>query len=371
MRLIRLSKSCIGDLEKEAVVSVLSKEFLGMGEETKKFEDNLSEFFGKQVVCVNTGTSALQLALQAIGIGVGDEVLVPSLTYVASFQAISATGAIPIPCDVSLDTCNIYIDDLERRYTSKTKAIMPVHYSGDPCELDSLFEFAKEKKIRIIEDAAHAFGSLYKGKKIGSFGDIACFSFDGIKNITSGEGGCIVSEDKNVIEKVKDLRLLAVQKDSENRYLGKRTWDFDVIEQGWRYHMSNINASLGLVQLSRFAGFSKKRQILGKLYDQNLLGIDQVTTFKRDYDNITPHIYVVRLDKSVDRERLRGKLLSDGIQTGVHYQPNHLLTYYMNQTTLPLPNTELLHSQILTLPLHPDLTEEDIVDVVNSIKKHI
>ena len=242
-KLIRLSKSHIGDAEKKAVMGVFDREYLGMGAEVQQFEQGLSDFFGRPAVCVVNGTAALHLALQACGIGPGDQVLVQSLTYVASFQAISATGAIPVACEVNPATLTLDWRDAEKRMTSRTKAIMPVHYAGGVGALDEIYEFANKHGLRVIEDAAHAFGTIYQGKRVGGFGDIACFSFDGIKNITSGEGGCIVTSDPEVLQRVQDARLLGVEKDTQNRFSGQRSWEFDVSAQGWRYHMSNIMAA--------------------------------------------------------------------------------------------------------------------------------
>jgi dTDP-4-amino-4,6-dideoxygalactose transaminase len=168
--------------------------------------------------------------LQAIGVGVGDEVLVPTLTYVATFQAVSACGAIPVACDVRRADGLLDLEDAARRITPRTKAVMPVHYASFPGDLDALYAFAERHGLRVVEDAAHAFGCEYKGRRIGSFGDVACFSFDGIKNITSGEGGAIVSSDPEIIARAMDARLLGVIKDSEKRYAGERSWEFDVSE---------------------------------------------------------------------------------------------------------------------------------------------
>lgn len=338
-----------------------------MGKEVQIFEKNLSEFFGRDVACVNTGTSALQLSLQATGIGNDDEVLVQSLTYVASFQAISATGAKPIACDIEVTNCSIDLEDAKKRITSKTKAIMPVHYSGQPGELDKIYKFAQNYNLRVIEDAAHAFGSTFKNQKIGSFGDIVCFSFDGIKNITSGEGGCIVSSDKKVMNRVNDLRLLGVERDTEKRYSGGRSWDFDVQEQGWRYHMSNIMAAIGIEQLKRFPEISQKRKSLAKLYDSRLMIYPHIQIFKKDYDSIVPHIYPILIPEVFNRELVRRQLLENGIQTGIHYQPNHWLTFYKDSNTAFLPNTEKIYKGLLTLPLHCDLEEEDIHYVVDTL----
>lgn len=361
--IIRLSKSSIGLEEIKAVESVLKKEFLGMGEEVKFFEDELTDFIRCQTVCVNTGTSALQLALQAIGIKPLDEVLVQSLTYVASFQAITACGAIPIACEVNPESMTIDLNDASNKISDKTVAIMPVHFSGSPGDLDSIYEFANKFNLRVIEDAAHAFGSKYKGNLIGSFGDIICFSFDGIKNITSGEGGAICSRDEKIINKIKDIRLLGVAKDSENRYLNKRTWDFDVFEQGWRYHMSNIMAAIGRQQLLKFPIFKNKRQMLAKLYFNYLKNQPNLRLLNINYEEIVPHIFVIFILNG-NRNLIKQKLENKGIQTGIHYYPNDLLSYF-RQNNCPI--TKIHFEQILTLPLHVDLTKENIKYVSNNL----
>lgn len=365
--MIRLSKSVIDKQEINAVNRVLKNEFLGMGEEVGLFENELSQFFKRPVVCVNTGTSALQLALQSVGIGYGDEVLIQSLTYVASFQAISATGAYPVACEINESTLTIDLVDARKKITKKTKAIMPVHYSGSPGELDEIYEFAKENNLRVIEDAAHAFGSKYKNKLIGSFGDIVCFSFDGIKNITSGEGGCIVTSDLNSLNKLKDLRLLGVLKDSDFRYQNKRSWDFDVEEQGWRYHMSNIMAAIGRTQLKKIDKFKLKRQKIAKFYDTFFKSINGIDCLEINFEETVPHIFVIKV-KNMDRDSLRLNLESKGIQTGIHYKPNHLLSFY-RQGRLEL--TESVFDKILTLPLHPDLKETEVRYICSSVKEFL
>ena len=357
-KLIKLSKSCIGQEEISAVNIVLKKSFLGMGDEVREFENLLSKYFGRDVTCVNSGTAALHLGLSACDIGPGDEVLVPSLTYLASFQAISATGAKPVSCDVDSESLCLSVKDLEQKINKKSKAIMIVHYSGGVGNIDEIYKFAYKNKIRVIEDAAHAFGGKYKNKLIGSFGDIVCFSFDGIKNITSGEGGCVVTNDKKVSDRVKDMRLLGVQKDTDNRYQGKRSWEFEVKEQGWRYHMSNIMAAIGIAQFNRKDELFNKRKNLAKQYDLLLKNIKDIKTLKNDYNEIVPHIYVIRINGLKNREDLRTELRQNSIETGKHYLPNHYLDFYKDKNILP--NTEKVWNELLTLPLHPELDEEDI-----------
>ena len=358
--LIRLSKSCLSATEKQAVMVVLDREFLGMGTEVQQFEQAMTKFFGRPAVCVVNGTAALHLAVQACGIGPVDEVLVPSLTYVASFQAISATGAKPVACDIDPDTCILDWRDAERRLTSRTKAIMPVHYTGGVGDLDGIYTFALRHNLRVIEDAAHAFGTTHNGKRIGSFGDIACFSFDGIKSITSGEGGCVITDDPVALRKIQDARLLGVEKDTEKRYSGQRSWEFDVTAQGWRYHMSNIMAAIGLEQLKRFPEMARIRQRLARQYDELLLDHPYIQPLHRDYNTVVPHIYVMRIRGLSDRKALQAKLLEHGIQTGFHYQPNHVLSLYHDPSATSLPVTDALSPELLSLPLHPDVTEKNV-----------
>ncbi|ABE52510.1 aminotransferase [Methanococcoides burtonii DSM 6242] len=363
---IRLSRSVIGEEEKKAVLDVLDRQYLGMGQDVLYFEQELATYFAREAVCVNTGTAALHLALQALGVGPGDEVLVQSLTYVASFQAISATGARPVPCDIDPDTITLNVDDAKKRITEHTRVVMPVHYASSVGPLDEIYEFAQDNDLRVVEDAAQAFGTYYNDKKVGSFGDIACFSFDGIKNITSGEGGAVVTDDKEVLQRVKDARLLGVEKDTEKRYSGDRSWDFDVSMQGWRYHMSNVMAAIGIEQFKKFPIFAEKRKELLKRYQSNLANINSIELLKQDANQIVPHIFVIKL-KNYDRNTLRKMLEDVGIPTGIHYKPNHKLSYY--DTGVELPCTDTVAKEILTLPLHPELQISDVDHICEMLKQ--
>lgn len=370
-RNIRLSKSCIGQEEIDAVTDVLKREYLGMGVDVHKFEDELKEFFGRDVTLVNTGTAALHLACQGIGLKEGDEVLVQSLTYVACFQAIRATGATPVACEVTDDTLTIDLEDAERKVTPRTKAIMPVHYAGQCGDLDAVYAFAKKHNLRVIEDASHGFGTIYKGRKIGSFGDVVCISMDGIKNITSGEGGMIITDDPKVQKIVKDARLLSVQNDTDSRFKGTRTWVFDVDQAGWRYHMSNIMAAIGYTQLKKFPKFKEIRQRLAKIYQQELTGVDGVKLIPCNYDEVVPHIVVVRVRED-KRDAVKEALNEAGVGTGMHYRPNHLLTLFAgNQDNKTLAHTDQVYRELITVPLHPDLTEDDIHFICGIIKEEL
>jgi dTDP-4-amino-4,6-dideoxygalactose transaminase len=370
MKTIRLARSVVGRREADAVTNVLIDDgYLGMGSEVQRFEIDLAEFLGvsaKNVVCVNSGTSAVMLAAQAV-LDPGDEVLVQSLTFVATFQALQASRIIPVACEVLPQTATIDLEDAARRITPRTRAIMPVHYASNPGNLDSIYEFAAVHGLRVIEDAAHAFGCMYRGRLIGSFGDIQCFSFDGIKNITSGEGGAIISADPKVLELVRDARLLGVERDTERRFTGQRSWDFDVKHLGYRCHLSNLLAAIGRTQLKRFPlGFAPKRVALAKLYREMLAASPGLVLFESELGPIVPHIQPVRVLNGL-RDKLRLHLQEVGVETGIHYKPNHLLTLF-GGGKISLPVTEQIYSELLSLPLHPDLQLDDVAHVCNAIR---
>ncbi|MGE0057530.1 MAG: DegT/DnrJ/EryC1/StrS family aminotransferase [Dehalococcoidia bacterium] len=368
---VRLSKSFVGQEEADAVARVvLDSGFFGLGKEVKAFEDELAAYIGngREVACTSAATSALHLALQACGIGEGDEVLAPTITYVATYQAISATGARPVSCEVRESDCWLDLEDAEARITPRTKAIVVVHYASGCGDLDALYDLARRYNLRVIEDAAHAFGCTYKGNRIGSIGDVVCFSFQGTKNITSGEGGAVVTADPAVAQRIRDLRLLDVLNDSDNRYAGKRSWEFDVNEQGWRYHMSDLMAAIGRVQLRRFEHEMMPRRVeLGTRYQELLAGAEHVRMLNICFGEVVPHIFPIYVTNG-RRDEIRSALAERGIETGIHYKPNHLLTMYGNAEE-HFPVAERLFDEMLTLPLHPGLTEahqDEVVEVVRS-----
>ncbi|MBL3583199.1 DegT/DnrJ/EryC1/StrS family aminotransferase [Oleidesulfovibrio alaskensis] len=367
---LRLSRSVVGREEAEAVTRIIMEEgYLGMGAEVQRLEAEIAAYLGvaaANVSCVNTGTAALHLAVQA-AVPQGGEVLVQSVTYVASFQAIRAAGAVPVACEALPASVTIDLDDAARRLTPRTRAIMPVHYAGYAGDLDAVYAFAERHGLRVIEDAAHAFGSSHRGRLIGSFGDIVCFSFDGIKNITCGEGGAIVSADPAVNAAVKDARLLGVERDTEKRFTGQRSWNFDVTAQGWRYHMSNIMAAIGRVQLRRLPReFAPARRRLSALYRELLQDTPGVALLETDAEGTVPHIMAVRITDG-RRDTLRGLLDGEGLTTGLHYRPNHLHTLF-GGASRSLPVSERLEKELLTLPLHPALSEDDVRAVCTRLR---
>jgi dTDP-4-amino-4,6-dideoxygalactose transaminase len=368
-KMIRLARSIVGLKEAAAVRRVLVDDgYLGMGQEVRLFEEELKKFLGGKVdvACLNSGTAALHLGVMAV-VKPGDEVLVPAFTFVACFQAIIAAGAKPVACDIDPDTLMIDLKDAAKRLTKRTRVIMPVHYAGSVSDLTAVYAFAKKHCLRVVEDAAHAFGTTYKGKKIGSLGDVVCFSFDGIKNITSGEGGAVVSRDKKVMEFVKDARLLGVKKDTEKRYQGARSWTFDVTHQGYRFHMSNVLAAIGRVQLKRFDEFRRKRQALALHYQKALARVNGLEMVPMDLKTVVPHIFPVRV-KDVRRDALKDFLQGKGIETGIHYYPVHRLTFFLKKGAR-FPVTEKVYNEVLSLPLHPALTRAEQGRVISAIQE--
>jgi len=369
---MRLSRSIVGPEEAAAVTRVLLEDgYLGMGAEVAAFESELAAFLGvstEQVSCVNSGTAAVHLAVAA-ALEPGDEVLVQSLTFVATFQAISAAGCVPIACEIRPETIAIDLEDAARRLTPKTRAIMPVHYASYPAQYGEVYAFAKRHGLRVIEDAAHAFGCLVEGRPVGRGGDIVCFSFDGIKNITSGEGGAVVTADPVVGQRIRDGRLLGVEKDSEKRYRGERSWEFDVRRQGYRYHMSNLFAAIGRVQLRRLPGeFAPARRRLAAHYRERLATMSGVRLLETDLTTVIPHLQPVAVQHG-RREAVREALQAIGVQSGLHYMPNHLLTFY-GGGRVSLPVTEAVFAELVSLPLHPGLTLADVdtvCDVIDTV----
>lgn len=371
--MLRLSRSIVGRDEADAITKVLLEDgYLGMGREVQAFERELAEYLGvppEHVTCVSSGTAAVHLGLSSV-VGPGDEVLVQSLTFVATFQAITAAGGVPVACEVRPETVTLDLDDAARRITERTRAVVPVHYASNPGDLDAIYEFAERHRLRVVEDAAHAFGCTHRGRRIGSFGDVVCFSFDGIKNITSGEGGAIVTADPEVGQIVRDSRLLGVEKDTEKRYRSERSWEFEVSRQGWRFHMSNLFAALGRVQLRRLdREFAPRRIEFAARYRERLAGTEGIALLQTELGPVVPHIQPVRVLGGM-RDALFEHLNSAGIQVGIHYKPNHLLARF-GGGRLRLPVTERLYGEILSLPLHPGLELSDVDRVCDAVEEFI
>lgn len=364
--MIPLSRPDVGKEELKKIEEVLNTRWLGMGSFVYEFEKRIQSYIGvKNAIAVNTGTTAIHMALASLSIGRGDEVIVPSLTFAGSIQPIINLGAKPVFCEVEEDTLNIDTSDAERRITAKTKAIIAVHYGGLACDMDSLLRIAKKRKLYIVEDAAHAFGSAYGGKKIGSFGDLACFSFDPIKNLTCGEGGCVTTNSSKMAETLRRKRLLGISKDTWMRYKHKRSWSYEVVTEGYRYHMSNINAAIGLAQFDKFEKFMIKKRSIIRRYDEALEGIDGISLLRRDYEAMSPFNYTIKIKDR--RDEFIKHMEKGGISVGVNYIPNHTQPFFKKFSSR-LPVTEMLGEQIASIPLYSEMTDDDIKTVIKAAK---
>jgi len=366
--MIRYARACTDEREVQALREALERGYYGHAEKVVAFEEAIQQYLGessRQVVCVNNGTDALHLALEIAGVGPGDEVLVPSLTFVSCYQAIAATGATPVSCDVHPDTLLLNVADAEARITSRTRAIMPVHYCGAPCDMDALMALRERYGARIIEDAAHAFGSHCQDRLIGSLGDITCFSFDSIKTLTCGEGGAIVFSSADEAAQARRRRNLGIDRQTSRRTQEAREWEFDVAEPGYRYHMSNLNAAVGLVQLEKFEGFLAWRRQVCHRYDKAFRSIRGFRLLPYDYDSIAPFMYVVRV-RDGQRDALWSYLRERGVETAVCYMPNH---YHLQFKGEPgdLPAVEEAYEEILSLPLHACLTNDEVEYVIQQV----
>lgn len=364
--MIPVSKPSIGKEELELISEVFSSNWLGQGSYVLEFEDQLKKFIGaKNVIAVNSGTSALHLALEASGISSGDEVIVPSLTFCASVQVITALGAQPVFCEVLTNSLCIDPDDIKRKISSKTKAIMPVHFCGIATQMDKIIEIAETNNIVVIEDAAHAFGSSLNDTMIGSFGHITCFSFDPIKNITCGEGGAITTNNDTLAKLIRKKRILGIDYDSWYRREHNLQRFYEVTTQGFRYHMSNINAAIGLAQLKKIDSFRTSKTNIVKKYNDAFINIKGIITLRWNLEESFPFAYILRILDG-KRDNLIKFLEYKGVDTGINYIPNHLHPFFYTGQQLPV--TEQLHKEIITLPLFTDMKEYELEHVINSVR---
>lgn len=366
--MIPVFKPSLGREELEAVREVFESGWIGLGPKTKEFEERFAQYIGADfAVGTNSCTAALHLALAVLGINFG-EVITPSLTFISTSHAILYNGATPVFADVYEDTLNVDVDDVKRKITDRTKAIIAVHYGGHPCDMDAICDLARGRGIRVVEDAAHATGASYKGKKVGTLGDIACFSFHAVKNLTTGEGGMITTSDEKVYKELQKLRWLGITKDTWQRSeeeVDRYSWYYEVETLGYKYHMSDINAAIGLVQLKKVDALNEKRRQITIRYNTEFKNLDwlKIPILKENVKS-SHHNYVVKVD---DRDKFIGYLKNKGISSSVHYIPNHHYKIYKKYRA-DVPVTEKIWKKLVTLPLFPDLTEEEIDKIVEAVK---
>lgn len=357
----------MGDEEIQAVAEVLRSGWIGLGPKTAEFESRFAKFCGvKYAIGVNSATAALDLAMRLLHISHGDEVIVPTMTFVSTAHVVSYNLATPIFADVDPVTLCIDFDDIKRKITPRTKAIIVVHFAGRPVDMDVLKTITGSTAV--VEDCAHAAGSIYKGKPVGGFGDIGCFSFHAVKNLAMGDGGALVTNSKDWNDRAKKLRWLGIDKGTWDRTSMDKSywWQYYVDEIGLKCHMNDIAASIGLVQLDKLKKHNDRRRNIVNQYFEGLYGIPGIelpmpddVDFKSSW-----HIFHIKCEK---RDELSVFLKDRGISTGVHYTPIHTYRCYGNRTYLK--NAEAVSTRILTLPLYPTLMDNEVSHIVNSIRE--
>jgi dTDP-4-amino-4,6-dideoxygalactose transaminase len=356
--------------EISAAVRALELGWLGMGSYVGQFEAALKEFLGaddRHVVAVSTGHAALHLALLVAGVGPGDEVITPSFNNIADFQAILAVGAAPVFCDIEEDSLCIDLAKAEGLITRKTKAIIVMDYDCILCDHRRAAALAGQYGLRLIHDAAHSLGSTYEGRMVGSFSDIAMFSFDPVKTVTCIDGGALVVRGAQEAEALKEMRLIGMGQPTGVMYQNKRAWTYDVKRLGFRYHMANLHAAIGLAQLRKMPLITQTRQAVGRRYNERLGRIRAVKVPKSDFADVTPFLYYIRVPEA-RRDALRAYLAERGIDTGIHWQPGHWFTLLADCRRGDLSVTDRVGREILSLPLHSAMRPESVEAVCDGVE---
>ena len=365
----------ISEEDKKAVMQALNSRWLTGGPRTKEFEELFTRYTrSKYSVAVNSCTAALHLAMRALNIGSGDEVIVPVLTFAATANAALFVGAKPIFADIDEKAFNISPREIEQRITEKTKAVIVVHYGGQPCDMKEIMEIAEDHNIEVVEDCAHALGALYRGKNAGTFGAVGCFSFYPTKIITTIEGGMATTEDEQTANKMRVLRDHGMTKTAFDRE-DKASWYYDVVDLGYNYRMNEVQAVLGIAQLKRIDDINEKRCAAAKYYTKRLSDIEGIITpYEAEDRTHLYHLYVIRVLQEkfgVNRDELFRDLSASGIGTSVHYTPLHQLTFYKKLCSgkQSFPVAERVSKEILSLPLFPTMSKSQIDFVAEEIAK--
>jgi dTDP-4-amino-4,6-dideoxygalactose transaminase len=367
-----LSDIDLGKEEEQGVLRVLRSKWLSTGPVTERFERAFSEYLGGHAIAVSNGTAALHLALASLGIGEEDEVILPSLTFVATANAVLYVGGKPVFADIAgADDLNISPREIEKKITKKTKAILVMHYGGYPCDMQSILRIAKRRGLYVVEDAAHAPGAEYQGKKCGVLGDIGCFSFFSNKNLVTGEGGMVVTRSKEWAEKIRRMRSHGMEALSWDKYRGRLS-SYDIRGLGYNYRTTEIQSALGLVQLKKLDRNNKRRKKLVEIYRKELQETREISIpFSRFKGTPSYHLFPILVAPFVDRSRVMEKLKDFGIQSSIHYPPVHLFSLYRNQFDYKrgdVPKTEEVSEREITLPLHPRLDTGDVKWIAKKVK---
>lgn len=375
---IHFAQPLFGKEEKKELLSTLDSGWVTLGPKVAQFEEEFAKYVGaKYAVAVSSCTAALHLSAVAAGISEGDEVITTPFTFAATSNVLFHVGAKPVFVDIDEKTFNIDVSKIEAKITSKTRAIMPVHYGGQPAEMDKLLSLAKKYNLKVIEDAAHAIGTEYKSKKIGSIGDLTCFSFHPIKNMSTGDGGMITTNNQKYAEKLVMLRLHGMSKEAWKRHTKAGSWKYDIILAGFKYNMTDIQAALGIHQLRKLDSFIIRRESYAQIYDQ-LLGKIAEITLPYVGKNIrhARNLYTIMVDTSklrINRDTLVEKLKEANIGVSVYFIPLYYFSYYQKlgykKTSLPITNS--VYQKIISLPLYPKMKSSDVYYICKILAKLI
>jgi|TARA_B110000908_G_C10257059_1_gene456327 UDP-4-amino-4,6-dideoxy-N-acetyl-beta-L-altrosamine transaminase len=369
------ARQCIDDDDRRAVEAVLKSDWLTTGPKVKEFEAATANYTGAvEGVAVNTGTAALHAAVWAAGIGPGDEVIVPATSFVASSNCVLYVGATPVFADLSPDTLNIDPEDVARKITSRTKAIVIVDFAGHPCDHDALSSLADRHELTIIEDAAHSLGATYKGRTVGTLQDITTLSFHPVKHVTTGEGGMVLTDDPDIAKRARSFRHHGIDMDLHAREK-TNSWEYDIVDLGFNYRLPDINCALGVSQLTKSDDWLERRQAIAAAYHNAMheLPMLQLPTQRADCLSAW-HLYVIRLNLetiTASRAQVFEALRAENIGVNVHYIPIPWMSYYarLGYTRGQWPVAEQEYERILSLPIYPSMTDSDVEDVIAAVKK--
>lgn len=366
----------IGEEEIDAVVDVLRSGWLTTGSKANQFEQEFAAVVGaRYAIAVNSCTAALHLALDACGIREGDEVIIPTMTFAATGEAVTYFGARPVLVDCAEDTMNMDPKRVEQAITSRTKAMIPVHFAGHPCEMDLLLEIARANRLYVIEDAAHALPARYRGKSVGTIGDCTCFSFYATKTITTGEGGMVTTDNGDWAKRIRAMSLHGLSRDAWNRYSAQGSWYYEILAPGFKYNMTDIAAALGIAQLHKCERFWKVRDHYAALYRDGFRDIPEIICPRaEEYVQHAWHLYVIQLDLNrlrIGRNEFVALLQREQIGCSVHFIPLHLHPYYQNTWGYcheDFPTATAVYQRTISLPLYPKMNEADIRRVVAIVR---
>jgi dTDP-4-amino-4,6-dideoxygalactose transaminase len=365
----------IGGEEVESVVATLRSGWLTTGPKVKRFEEDFAKYLGCQhAVAVNSGTAALHLAMDAVGIKEGDEVIVPTLTFTATAEVVVYFKAKPVLVDCEADTLNIDPKEFERKITPKTKAIIPVHMAGQSCDMDRIMEIARSHNLKVIEDAAHALPARYQGKMVGTIGDITCFSFYVTKTITTGEGGMAVTENPEWADRMRIMSLHGISKDAWKRYTNEGSWFYEVLFPGFKYNLTDIAAALGIEQLKKCDQFWAARKKIAAAYDEAFAAVPEIhPPVCAPNTQHAWHLYIIQLETErlrIHREEFISALKDQGIGTSVHFIPLHLHPYYREMFGYKpedFPTASRVFERIISLPIYPSMSPRSVQRVITAV----